>query len=34
MLSALPHELTTVLTQVAQQVAPLHETAVWGTTLI
>lgn len=34
MLSALPYELTTMLTQVAQQVAPLHETAVWGTTLI
>jgi hypothetical protein len=33
-LSAFPHELTPMLTQVAKQVAPLHETAVWGTTRI
>jgi hypothetical protein len=32
--SAFPHEPTTMLTQVAKQVTPLHETAVWGTTLI
>ena len=32
--SAFPHELTTVLPQVAEQVAPFHGTAVWGTTRI
>ena len=32
--SPFPHEPTTMLTQVAQQVAPLHETVVWGTMLI
>jgi hypothetical protein len=33
-LSAFPHELTPMLTQVAKQVTPFHEEAVWGTTLI
>jgi hypothetical protein len=32
--SPFPHEPTPVLTQVTQQVTPLHETAVWGTTLM
>jgi hypothetical protein len=33
-LCAFPYELTPMLTQMAQQVAPFHEAAVWGTTLI
>ena len=31
MFSAFPHEPTTVLPQVAEQVASFHGTAVWGT---
>ena len=34
MFSAFPHEPTTVLPQVAEQLAPFHGTAVWGTTRI
>jgi len=34
MFSAFPHEPTPVLPQVAEQVAPFHGIAVWGTTRI
>jgi hypothetical protein len=34
MFSAFPHEPTTVLPYVVEQVASFHGTAVWGTTRI